>query len=184
MNFVAVIVLLAATVPGLSGAPTLPQPAHPDHSQGFGEPFRLDGGDFRWIPIKVRQTPVEVDCHFEVVAGDPTVHAELLPMDDFRLFDRGQDHDKMATTANGRAGDFRRIVDTSGQYAVVVENMRGAAPVSVVLRVETNLNPDANTAQTLPPQRRLAVIVISFAFFFVTIAWSGRKLLTSIRRVS
>ena len=57
------------------------------------EPFRLDPGDFRWIPLKVRQTPSEIDCHFEVVTGSPTVHVELLPISEFRLFDRGQEHE-------------------------------------------------------------------------------------------
>jgi cell division protein FtsB len=36
-------------------------------------------------------------------------------------------------------------------------------------------------AKTLSPRRRLTVILISFAFFFVTVAWSGNKLLRAIR---
>ena len=152
-------------------------------SPDAGEPFRLEPGDFRWVPIKARQTPLQVDCHFEVVKGDATVHMELLPMSDFRLFDRGEEHETMASTPNGRKGDFRRIIETRGQYAVVIENARGSAAASVLLRVQTNINPDGNVAQTLSPQRRMAVVLISFAFFFVTVAWSGRKLLTSIRRM-
>jgi hypothetical protein len=153
-------------------------------TQDAGEPFRLEGGDFRWIPIKVRQTPLEVDSHFKVVTGNATVHMELLPMGEFRLFDRGQEHDTMASTPNGAEGEFRRVIDTRGQYAVVVENKRGSPPVSVLLRVETDLNPEADVAQRLPRGRRLTVILASFAFFFVTLAWSGYKLLASIRRDS
>jgi hypothetical protein len=153
-------------------------------TQDAGEPFRLEGGDFRWIPIKVRQTPLEVDCHFKVVSGNATVHMELLPLSEFRLFDRGQEHETMASTPDNREGEFRRVIDTRGQYAVVVENKRGSPPVSVLLRVETNLNPEADVAQTLPRGRRLAVILVSFAFFFVTLAWSGHKLLSCIRRAS
>jgi len=146
-----------------------------------GQPIRLEPGDFRWVPFTVRQTPSEVDCHFAVIRGDGSVHVELLPMSEFRLFSRGREHDTMALTPNGRSGEFRRIVDVRGQYAVVVENARGALPATVLLRVQTNLNPGADVARTLSPTRRLTVILVSFAFFFVTVAWSGRKLIRAMR---
>ena len=149
--------------------------------QDGGQPFRLDPGDFRWVPFTVRQTPSEVDCRFEVIKGNPTVHVELLPMSEFRLFNRGREHDTMALTPNGRNGEFRRIVDVRGQYAVVVVNARGAPPAIVSLRLQTNLNPGADVAMTLSPGRRLAVILISFAFFFITVAWSGRRLIRAMR---
>jgi hypothetical protein len=143
-----------------------------------GEPFRLAPGDFRWVPFTVRQTPEEVDCHFDVVQGNPTVHLELLPISQFRLFDRGLEHDTLVVTPDSRTGDFRRIIDVSGQYAVVVVNEKRAPAVTVALRVETSINPDAgDVARTLSPRRRLTVILISFAFFFITVTWSARKLL-------
>lgn len=150
-------------------------------SQDSGQPFRLDPGDFRWMPFTVHQIPSEVDCHFEVLKGSPTVHVELLPMSEFRLFDRGQEHDTLALTPNGSTGDFRRVVDTRGQYAVVIENAPGSPPATVLLRLQTNLNPGADMARTLSPGRRLTVVLLSFAFFFVTIAWSGRKLFRAMR---
>ncbi|MDP9054551.1 MAG: hypothetical protein M3N93_09665, partial [Acidobacteriota bacterium] len=146
-----------------------------------GEPFRLDAGDFRWVPLNVRQTPSEVDCYFEVLKGSPTVHIELLPLGEFRFFDRGRPHDTLAATPDGRTGEFRRVVDARGQYAVVIENARRAPPATVRLRVETNLNPGTDLARTLPPGRRLAVVLISFGVFFTTLAWSGRKLLRAAR---
>ena len=152
--------------------------------QDGADPVRLDGGDFTWLPIKIRQAPVAVDCRFKVVQGNGTAHMELLPLNEFRRYDRGQEHDSLASTPEGRQGQFRRIIDTPGQYRVLLENKRGAAPVSVVLMVQTNLNPESGVAQTLPPGRRLTVILISFAFFFATLAWSGHKLLTNIRRAS
>jgi hypothetical protein len=149
--------------------------------QDGGQPFRLASGDFRWVPFTVRQTPSEVDCRFEVIKGNPSVHIELLPMSEFRLFDRGREHDTLALTQDGLSGEFRRIVDVRGQYAVVVKNARGAPPATVLLRVQTNLNPGADVARMLSPARRLAVILISFAFFFAAIAWSGRTLMRAMR---
>jgi hypothetical protein len=146
-----------------------------------GQPFRLEPGDFRWIPFTVRHTPSEVDCRFEVTQGDPSIHVELLPMSEFRLFSRGREHDTMALTPNGRSGEFKRVIEVGGQYAVVVQNKRGAPPATVLLHVRTNLDPGADVAQVLSPARRLTVILISFAFFFVTVAWSGRKLVRAMR---
>lgn len=145
------------------------------------QPIRLEPGDFRWVDITVRQTPSEVDCRYEVIEGDPSVSVELLPRSEFRAFSRGRDHDTMAMTPKGRNGEFRRIVDERGRYAVVVKNASGARPATVVLHVKTNVNPGADAARTLPPERRLAVIAISLAVFFVTLAWSGRKLLKAMK---
>ena len=145
------------------------------------QPFRLEPGDFRWIPFTVRHIPSEVDCRFDVLKGNATVHVELLPMSEFRLFNRGREHDTMALTAMGRSGEFRRIIDSRGQYAIVVENARGALPATVVLHVETNLNPGAEVARTLSPARRLTVVLMSFGVFFITIAWSGRRLWRAMR---
>jgi hypothetical protein len=149
-------------------------------SRDPGQPFRLAPGDFRWVPFTVRQTPSEVDCQFEVLRGDSSVHLELLPMSEFRLFDRGEDHDTLALTPKGRTGEFRRIIDARGQYAVVIENA-GAQPATVLLRVETKLNPGADVARTLSPNRRMAVIAISFAFFFGMILWPGLRLFRVMR---
>jgi hypothetical protein len=170
MPVFAIALLLAA-----AGSPQ----ASPN--QDAGQPFRLSPGDFRWVPFTVRQTPSQVDCHFEVISGNPSVHLELLPMSEFRLFDRGQEHDTMAITPEGREGAFRRVIDSRGQYAVVIQNAHNAPPATVMLRLRTNLNPGAGAAQTLSPRRRLAVIGLSFAFFFITVVWSGRKLTRAMR---
>ena len=145
-----------------------------------GQPFRLGPGDFRWMKISVRQTPAEVDCHFTVIEGNPSVHVELLPMSEFRRFDRGLEHDTLAITPDSRNGDFRRIIDVSGQYAVVVVNEKRSPSAMVSLQVRTSVNPK-DVASTLSPQRRLTVILISFAFFFVTLTWSARKLIRGMR---
>ena len=144
--------------------------------------FRLEPGDYRWVPFTVRQTPASVDCRFEVVSGNPSVHAELLPMSEFRLFDRGREHETMAVTATARSGAFRRMINTPGQYAIVVVNEGNATPAMVSLHVETSVNPSgADMAQTLPPRKRLTVMALSLTFFLATVAWAGRKLILAMR---
>jgi hypothetical protein len=161
------IALLAAGLPG---------------AQENGQPFRLEPDDYRWQKIAIRQTPSQVDCHFEVLSGSASVHLELLPMSEFRQFDRGLEHDTLVVTPDGRNGDFRRIIDVSGEYAVVVVNAKRAPPATVSFEVRTTVNPNGrDTARTLSPRRRLTVILISFVFFFVTVTWSARKLLRAMR---
>jgi hypothetical protein len=175
MSFVIAVAILFASLFTVASPGSVPRVGDANDA------FQLEAADFRWIPLNVPQTPSEIDCHFEVVKGNPTVHMELLTISDFRLFDRGQEHDTLAATPNARNGDFRRIIETRGQYAVVIENARGSAPATVLLRVQTNLNPGADSARTLSPTRRLTVVLISFAVFFGTVAWSGRKLLRAVR---
>jgi hypothetical protein len=152
-------------------------------AQDASQSFRLDPGDFRWVPFTVRQTPTAVDCRFEVLQGNPSVHVELLPMSEFRQFSRGRDHSTMAATPDGRSGNFRQVIAVRGQYAVVVVNGKSAPPATVALRFQANMNPNgADIAETLSPRRRLTVILISLAFFAVTVIWSGRKLLRAIHR--
>jgi hypothetical protein len=152
-------------------------------AQEKAQSFRLEpNGDYRWQKITIRQTPSQVDCHFEVLSGSPSVHLELLPLSEFRQFDRGLEHETLVVTPDGRNGDFRRIIDVSGEYAVVVVNGKHAPPATVSFEVRTSVNPQArDTARTLSPERRLTVILISFVFFFVTVTWSARKLLRAMR---
>lgn len=142
------------------------------------EPFRLQPGEFRWIPITVRQTPTEIDCRFQVVAGQPSVRVELLAIRDFHRFNRGLPHESLALLPVSREGAFRRMMDVPGQYALVVVNAKNSPAAAVVLDVSTDVNPAPRVvARELPPGRRLIVILISFAIFFVTVTWSGIQLL-------
>lgn len=144
--------------------------------------FKLEPGDYRWVPFTIRQTPSSVDCHFQVISGNPTVHAELLPMSDFRLFDRGRDHDTLAITATARSGAFRRMISAPGQYAVIIVNDHSAPPAMVSMHLETSINPKGTAvAQTLSPQRRLTVMAVSLSCFLLTVAWAGRKLILAMR---
>ena len=150
-------------------------------AQDAAQPIRLEAGDYRWVPFTIHQTPAEVDCSFQVVAGNATVHVELMPSSEFRLFERGRDHDALTRTPDGRRGEFRQMIAEPGRYAVVLVNARNAPPATVTLRVETNMNPAQSIAKTLSPIRRMTVIAISMAVFLAIVAWSSRRLLRAVR---
>lgn len=145
-------------------------------------PFELAPGEWRWVDFTIRQVPTEVDCRFRVLKGDGAVHIELLPRDEFHRFSMGRKHGTLALTAEARSSSFRRIVDQPGRYAVVIVNAKNAAPATVSLEVSTDSRPNtAVTARELPQSRRLAVILISFVLFFVTVTWSAWKLTRAMR---
>jgi len=140
-------------------------------------PFRLEPGEYRWIPFSVKKSPTAVDCRFRVLRGGATVHMEVMRASEFRKYIRGREYDTFASAADGRAGQINRLVDVPGEFAVVVENDEHAQVAMVDLEVRTDLNPAPETlARVLPPQRRLAVILISFGIFFGLVTWSGWRL--------
>jgi hypothetical protein len=141
-------------------------------------PLRLGPGEYKWVPLTVKRIPAGVDCRFRVLRGSATVHMEILSERDFRRFNRGRDYDSLATAPDGREGEIRRLMDEPGEFAVVVANDERAPEAMVDLEVRTDLNPTADSmAQVLSPERRLAVIAISFGIFFGVVTWSALRLL-------
>src|SRR5579884_2372205 len=150
---------------------------------GGNQAVRLDGGEYRWWPVYVRQVPMQVNCRFEVLNGVRTVHAELVPQDQFHAFLRRRNYEKLVATGDAQNGSFSQIIPTRGNYAVVIINGKNAPAAIVSLSIQTTLNPSGpGLARTLPPGRRLAVILVSFAIFFVSIAWSGHRLIKAMAK--
>jgi hypothetical protein len=150
---------------------------------GSSQAVRLDAGEYRWLPVYVRQVPMQVNCRFEVLNGGGTVHAELVPQDQFHAFIRHRKYEKLVATGDTKNGFFSQIIPTRGNYAVVIINGKNAPAAVVSLSIETTLNPSGRgLARTLPPRRRLVVILISFLIFFVSIGWSGHRLIRAMAR--
>jgi hypothetical protein len=139
--------------------------------------------DFRWMPVVVRRTPTEIDCHFDVVTGAPTVHLELLSEADFEQFSRSRRYETIATTRPAASGGFQRMLETTGKYRVLILNDPGAPPVAVSLMIRTDVDPqNATLSGSVPLRRQFFVIGFSLVFFFGTVVWSGGKLLSAWRR--
>ena len=154
----------------------------PGQPETTPQQIHLAPGGYRWIPLTVKQTPTEIACRYQVLEGNAGVHAELLTMREFRLFARGLQHESLAITREGQSAEFRRIVGATGQYAAVISSRKDAGQVVVSFDVRTEVDPaSANVAQTLPARRRLTVILISFALFFITVVGSGILLTRAIR---
>jgi hypothetical protein len=144
---------------------------------------RLDAGEYRWWPVHVSHAPVEVTCRFRVVKGMSTVHAELAPRSEFRAFARRRKYEKLVATGETVNGFFSEVLANPGDYAVILINAENAPAADVSFSIEIRTNPTApGDARTLPPERRLIVILVSFAIFFASAGWSGHRLIRAMKK--
>ena len=149
-------------------------------AQTDGQMFVLPGGDYRWVPLAVRQVPVQVEVSFEVSEGGPTVHMELVPEAAFRPMQRGRAHETIGGTGDSRSGTLRQVVKQPGNYRVVIANKNGADPATVRWVISTDLSPEP-VSRELSPKRRVATMFVSFVLFFAMVGYSGWRLKNAIR---
>ncbi|MGA2273299.1 MAG: hypothetical protein ABSH00_07085 [Bryobacteraceae bacterium] len=145
--------------------------------------YTIPADEWRWLDLGIGQRPALVEAEYEVRAGSDQVRLAVMRRDDLEHLREGLAHGVVGATEPGRAGRLACEVRPPGDYVVVVDNRRGDGRVAVVrLRIRLEFPPSAAVPQRLSPQRRLAVILVSFAAFFAIVAWSGRKLLPPVRR--
>ena len=135
------------------------------------------------MPVVVKKTPTSIDCHFEVISGNPTVHVELLSENDFALFARRHRYETIAATAPSASGGFHQMIEEPGRYRVLILNERGAPPAPISLIIKTDVDPGISSFPSgISKQRQISVIAISLAVFLCTVFLSGRRLLFAWRR--
>ena len=147
------------------------------------EVYTIPPSKWRFVPVELKQMPVAVHCDFQVIARNAQVRVALLSHEDLQRLNADQPHGFLAASQPAAVGSLNYQLHRAGEYAVVVDNRALDAPVRVHLRVWLDFSPrSAQGVGYLPPERRLAVILISFAVFFAIVTWSARKLLQATRR--
>ena len=146
--------------------------------------FTVAADQWRYVDLGIGQRPARIEAEYEVRAGSDRVRLAVMRRDDLEHLRAGLAHGVVEETAGGRSGKLECEVRPPGDYVLVVDNQMGEGRAAVVgLRIR--LEP-LSTAGAFPwrpsPQRRLTVILVSFAAFFAIVAWSGRKLLPPVRR--
>lgn len=146
------------------------------------EVYTIPASEWRYVQVDLKQTPVGVNCEFQVLTPGAHVRAALLSSGDRERLRADQAHGFLAATPLQSTGRFQFRLLQPGDYAVVVDNRAASAAVRVHLRVSLDFSgrPSLGVG-TLSPQRRLAVILISFAVFFGIVTWSARKLLQAMK---
>jgi hypothetical protein len=146
------------------------------------EIYTIPPSEWRYVPMELKQTPVGLHCDFEVLGKASEVHVALLNQANLERLRADQPHGILADAPPEVRGSFSYVVQAPAEYAIVVDNRAPHAPVRVRLRISLDFSGrPVQGVRYLSHERRLAVILISFAAFFGIVTWSARKLLATIR---
>ena len=146
------------------------------------EVYTIPAAEWRYVQVDLKQTPVGVNCDFQVLTPGAQVRAALLSRADRERLRADQAHGFLAATPPESAGRLRYRLLRAGEYAVVVDNRAARTPVRVHLRISLDFaGRPAQGVGTLSPRRQLAVILISFAVFFGIVTWSAKKLMKAMK---
>ncbi len=146
--------------------------------------YTIPADEWRYLDLGIGQRPTLVEAEYQVTAGSERVRLAVMRRDDLEHLREGLPHGVVEATEPGRSGKLTCELRPPGGYVLVVDNRIGDDRAAVVhLRIRVSFAPAAGAIpERLSPQRRLTVILVSFAAFFAIVTWSGRKLLPQVRR--
>lgn len=147
------------------------------------ETYQIPANEWRYVEVSLRQQPALVSAELVWQAGSREVRAAFLRREDLERLRSDHPYGVLASSSPGALGRFHYDVVDPGDYAVVLDNRDSDAPSTIHLRVWLDFSGAAGLdAGRISPQRRLAVILISFAVFFGIVTWSARRLLHFVRK--
>ncbi len=136
----------------------------------------IDSDEWRYPTASWKEDPAMLRAVFTVQTGPP-VRMLLLDRENLQRLKRGEQAAALRQTPIGNGGTFRAQVRAPEDYVLVVENTAAAGPAMVRVRVWI----DSTDAGQLSPQRRLAVLAISFGVFFGIVTYSAARLWRAMR---
>jgi hypothetical protein len=147
------------------------------------EVYRVPANEWRYVELSLRQHPALLSAEMESRAGSREIRAALLRSQDLNRLRTDHPYGVLASTSAGATGRLRYYIRDLGDYAVVLDNRDSDVPATVRLRVWLDFaGPPGDDPETLSPQRRLTVILVSFAVFIGIVTWSARRLLQAVRK--
>ena len=148
------------------------------------EVYQIAHSEWKYVEVNLRQKPATVTASFRVESGANKVRLALMTRDSLELLREDLPHGVLAVTDAGSRGEFRFRVRQSGDYVVVVDNRASKAlPSSVHMKISLDFaNADIPLSTRLSRPRQLAVIGLSFLFFFGVVTFAARKLMAATRR--
>lgn len=132
---------------------------------------------------QARQRRAVIDVAYQVLAPGGPVTVGLIGPGDAASGASGQPHQYLRMIPDQDAGAFRFPAANAGVYQVILDNRGNAAGVKVGLTVKLRFG-EAGTAApgTLSWPRKMTAIGLSALFFLAVCWWSGRKLISAVRR--
>jgi len=145
--------------------------------------YTIPADEWRYVDLGLDQRAARIEAEYEVRSGARQVRLAVMRRHDLEHLREGLAHGIVEATAPGRSGKVMCEVRPPGDYVVVVDNrISDGRPASVRLRIAIAYLAGGPPPERLTPQRRLTVVLLSFAGFLAIVAWSGRKLLPAVKR--
>ncbi len=132
--------------------------------------YQIPADDWRYVDLGRVRRPALVKTEINVESGPP-VRLVLIERGNFERMSRGETYAPLRSFAS-RGGGFEQRINPLGDYIVALDNRGSPQPATVHLRITL----DFKDATQLSPERRLAVIAISFAVFCGLVGFSATKL--------
>jgi hypothetical protein len=147
------------------------------------ETYVIPAANWRYIELELKQLPVTVFCDYHAGPGSTQVRLALMRRRDLERLRSGRPHGALAVTEAGPRARLDHEIRSPGEYVLVLDNHDETRPAEVHLRVSLDFAARGAPGITyVSPQRKLVVILISFAVFFGIVTWSARRLLEAIRK--
>lgn len=140
------------------------------------EPFTVPAAEWRFLDVVLKQTPLKLECVYGAKTG---VRVAVISERELERFRSGNRPPGLAARPFQTSGRLEERISAPGRYAVVIENSRNPG-ISAQVRLKVTLD-FLQQVGYVPPGRKLAVILISFAAFFAIVTYSARRLLRAIR---
>jgi hypothetical protein len=138
--------------------------------------FHVPADDWRYVDFSLKQRAALVSAECETASASTPVRIALLRREDLERLRDGAPHGVIDVTRPGPRNRLNYLLREPGDYALVIDN-EARVPAAVHLAIWLDFAPHAAAPAQISPQRRLVVILISFAVFFAIAAISARKLL-------
>ncbi len=138
--------------------------------------FHVPADDWRYVDFSLKRRAALVSAECETASPTTPVRIALLRREDLERLRAGAPHGIIDVTGPGSRNRLNYLLREPGDYALVIDN-EARVPAAVHLAVWLDFAPRAAAPAQITPQRRLAVILISFAVFFAIAGFSTRKLL-------
>ncbi len=131
----------------------------------------VDSEEWHYPGLQWKEGPAVVRADFTVESGPP-VRLMLMDRANLDRLKRDESTRAMRRSVMGQSGSLQVRAASPSDYVVVLDNRGSPQTATVHLRVKI----DSWNSDELTPERRLAVIAISFGVFFGIVTFSAARL--------
>lgn len=148
------------------------------------EVVHVPPGNVQAVNLTLQKEEAVIEVSFAVVAGASEINVALVGPGDGIFSRKGAPHQYLRLLPGQQDGTFRFPATVHGDYQVILDN-RGQDRREVAVKLHVALTFGEAAAlrpRTLSRERKLAVVCLSLLFFGGVALYSGRRLVSAMRK--